>query len=179
MRRLGFSGAPEVYPGSRHLPPGMMRLQKSLLPQAPPRPGVDLARAGQRVFLAGTAHVPPGAARPHVRFPGPGVPTPGPASAPQPRPVPVLERPLPAGPGGRRHWFPCRPSIRCLLPHRFRMEDSVSQDTMDKKGEKMRKQLNHEARQGRIQKRSPSFSLLRTDSPVPTSEFNSRVAGSR
>lgn len=145
MRRLGpvgslpgFLGSPGGQPGSLEL--GGSRSRSSRTP--PPRPGEDLARAGQRVFLAGTAPVPPGAARP--------------TCASRPRwPVPVLERPLPAGPGAAGTGFLAVLQSRCLSRHRFGIEDSVSQDTTDKKGEKMRKQLSHKARQWMITLLSP------------------------
>lgn len=124
----------------------------------PPRPREDLASARQRIFLAsteylGAAHVPPRAAPPHVRFPSPGVLS---QSSP-----PLSSRSRSRGqslcPRALSRRFPEAADTRLLdillsaspltppllTVSELRILFPRASGTMDRKREKMRKQLNH------------------------------------
>lgn len=142
----GFKGARVLAPSCR-APPGLRRLQKSLLPRAALTP-----RPGRRVFLAGTLrpsqpscpHAPQASrARPQSR---------GPLSSrgrshSQSRCRRALCRPLPEVPASSR---PChlllRPPTPAALPGATVLSVPAPRAARKEKGGKVRKKLNHQAR---------------------------------
>lgn len=152
----GFSGAREFRSRSRNLPP-----RKYAAPEVSPLEcSLHEYATGseQRIFLAetecsGAAHIPPRAARPDVALPQFRCPSLDPASAlqpwSQPPPSPVPARPLPAVPQGRWPGLPRCLSSDCpahLTPQNvleLKILFSRVSGTMNRKREKMRKQLNH------------------------------------